>query len=94
MRTEEYETILIYNPVRFVRMWEAGTNIPMNQAMFGTFTGETPSGGKGYEAPKNAITFRDLNKKREMTEEQKEANRERLAKMRDAKLAQNLSTEP
>jgi hypothetical protein len=84
MRTEEYETILIYNPVR--RVWEAGTNIPTHQAMFEkrgwTFTGETPSGDKGYEAPKNAITFRDLNKRRVMTEEQKEAARERMLALR------------
>ena len=84
MRTEEYETILIYNPVR--KVWEAGTNIPTHQAMFEkrgwTFTGETPSGDNGYEAPKNAITFRDLNKKRVMTDEQKEAARERMLALR------------
>lgn len=84
MRADEYETIILYNNEK--RVWEAGTNIPTHQAMFEkrgwTFTGETPSGDKGYEAPKNAITFRDLNKKRVMTEEQKEAARERMLALR------------
>lgn len=84
MRADEYETIILYNNEK--RVWEAGTNIPTHQAMFEkkgwTFTGETPSGDKGYEAPKNAITFRDLNKKRVMTDEQKEAARERMLALR------------
>lgn len=86
MRNDEFETIIIWNPMR--RMWEAGTNIPQHQAMFEKKgwkkTGDTGY-DMGYEAPKNALTFRDLNKIRKMTEEEKAIARERMAKMRNAK---------
>lgn len=86
MRIEEYETIIIWNPVR--KMWEAGTNIPQHQAMFEKKgwkkTGDTGY-DMGYEAPKNALTFRDLNKIRKMTEEERAIARERMAKMRNTK---------
>lgn len=86
MRNDEFETIIIWNPVR--KMWEAGTNIPQHQAMFekkGWKKTADTGYDVGYEAPKNALTFRDLNKIRKMTEEEKAIARERMAKMRDAK---------
>lgn len=86
MRIEEYETIIIWNPVR--KMWEAGTNIPQHQAMFekkGWKKTEDTGYDMGYEAPKNALTFRDLSKIRKMTDEEKAIARERMAKMRNAK---------
>lgn len=80
MRNDEFETIIIWNPMR--RMWEAGTNIPQHQAMFEKKgwkkTGDTGY-DMGYEAPKNALTFRDLTKpKRQMSEAEKEKARERM----------------
>ena len=93
MRAEEYETIILFN--KQDRKWEAGTNIPEHQAMFekrGWRFVRSAGGEKAYEAPKNAITFRDLSKAaRPMSEERKAANREHLARMRAAKSAQNLS---
>ena len=89
MRIEEYETIIIWDPVR--KMWEAGTNIPQHQDMFEKKgwkkTGDTGY-DMGYEAPKNALTFRDLTKpKRQMSEEEKERARERMRKITNSKSA-------
>ncbi len=89
MRNDEFETIIIWNPMR--RMWEAGTNIPQHQAMFEKRgwkkTGDTGY-DVGYEAPKNALTFRDLTKpKRQMSEEEKERARERMRKIANSKSA-------
>ena len=89
MRIEEYETIIIWNPVR--KMWEAGTNIPQHQAMFEKKgwkkTGDTGY-DMGYEAPKNALTFRDLTKpKRQMSEAEKEKARERMRMIVNSKSA-------
>ena len=89
MRNDEFETIIIWNPMR--RMWEAGTNIPQHQAMFEKKgwkkTGDTGY-DMGYEAPKNALTFRDLTKpKRQMSEEEKAKARERMRKIAGSKTA-------
>ena len=89
MRNDEFETIIIWNPMR--RMWEAGTNIPQHQAMFEKRgwkkTGDTGY-DVGYEAPKNALTFRDLTKpKRQMSEAEKEKARERMRKIANSKTA-------
>lgn len=89
MRIEEYETIIIWDPVR--KMWEAGTNIPQHQAMLEKKgwkkTGDTGY-DMGYEAPKNALTFRDLTKpKRQMSEAEKEKARERMRKIANSKSA-------
>ncbi len=89
MRNDEFETIIIWNPMR--RMWEAGTNIPQHQAMFEKKgwkkTGDTGY-DMGYEAPKNALTFRDLTKpKRQMSEAEKEKARERMRMIANSKSA-------
>lgn len=89
MRNDEFETIIIWNPMR--RMWEAGTNIPQHQAMFEKKgwkkTGDTGY-DVGYEAPKNALTFRDLTKpKRQMSEAEKEKARERMRMIVNSKSA-------
>lgn len=89
MRNDEFETIIIWNPMR--RMWEAGTNIPQHQAMFEKRgwkkTGDTGY-DVGYEAPKNALTFRDLTKpKRQMSEAEKEKARERMRMIVNSKSA-------
>lgn len=85
MLTEEYETILIFNKEK--KIWEAGTNIPTHQNLLERkgwkLVKETPDGEKGYEAPKNAITFRNLNANhRTLTPEQKAQAAERLANAR------------
>ena len=89
----EQETILIFNAEK--RIWEAGTNIQSHQRMFEKqgwrLVGETPDGEKAYEAPKNAITFRDLSKKREVSEEQRAALAERMRNMQAAKAMKKAS---
>lgn len=65
---EERETILNYDPM--TRTWSAWTNVPEHirklQAKGWKMTRHTDSGGTiidaQFEAPKNAITFRDLTK--------------------------------
>lgn len=66
--SEERETILNYDPVS--RKWSAWTNVPEHirklQAKGWLLTAKTESEGTEidawFEAPKNAITFRDLTK--------------------------------
>ena len=86
---EEQETILIYNAER--RVWEVGTNIKSHQKIFEErgwrFIEETPAGERSYEAPKNALTFRDLNKKRKVSEEQRAVLAERMRKIQALKKA-------
>lgn len=81
---DELETILIYN--RADDCWVVSTNIPHHWNRFEK-QGWTKTNDNGYErsykAPKNAVTFRNLNRiKRELTEEQKQANAERLRNLR------------
>ena len=84
LRTDEQETILIFN--RADNVWEASTSISAHMAKLER-AGWEIVGDSGYEkayrAPKNAVTFRNPNKgKRSYTEEQKAAMAERLRETR------------
>lgn len=69
---EERETILNYDPT--TRTWSAWTSVPENirklQAKGWKMTRRTDSDGTiidaQFEAPKNAITFRDLTKPKQI----------------------------
>lgn len=83
---EERETVLIFNEAQGV--WLASTGIPAHQRRFercGWKLVEDLGYEKGYEAPKNALTFRNLNKtatRKPMTEEEKRTLSERLKNSR------------
>jgi len=88
LRQDEYETVIIYDNEN--KKWLVGTNIPKHQKMLEkkgwTKTGSTKDGDVSYEAPKKAITFRDLNsKQREFTDEQKQQAAARLIDARNKK---------
>lgn len=88
MRQDEYESVFIYDYEN--KKWLVGTNIPAHQRMLEKKgwikTGSTPDGDVAYEAPKKAITFRDLNSKhREFTDEQKQQAAARLINARNKK---------
>lgn len=92
---EEQETVIIFNGAK--KIWEAGTNIPAHQRIFESRgwkkVGETSFGDIAYEAPKNALSFRNLTarKTRTMTEEQREAAARRLAEARERRALKKAS---
>lgn len=84
---EERETVLIYNEAE--GKWLACTGIAAHQRRFercGWKLVEDLGYEKGYEAPRNALTFRNFKKmleKKPMTEGQKKILTERLAQNRN-----------
>ena len=84
LHTDERETILLYNLAD--GYWDVSTSIPAHMNRFKKLGWELVN-DNGYEltfkGPKNAITFRDLEKmvsKKPMSEEQKKRMLENLGK--------------
>lgn len=85
---EEYEVCLVYDD--YLNQWEAYTNIPKYKRKFEKqgWTLKKTDIQKGKEiawtfiAPENGISIRNPNKKRVVTDEQREAASQRLKKAR------------
>ena len=87
---DERETALIYNEAD--GFWEIYTAVPKHIRRFDKLKYECVKTefyengevfAKFYKVPAKAISFRDPNKKRELTEEQRQAAAERLRAMRE-----------
>ena len=87
---DERETALIYNEAD--GFWEIYTAVPkhirrFDKLKFNCVKTEFYENGevfaKFYKVPAKAISFRDPNKKRELSEEQRQAAAERLKAMRE-----------
>ena len=87
LHNDEKETHLLFNYAD--GYWDISTSIPSHMAKFEKLGYElTHDNGyeKTFKAPKKAIIFRDVNKlanRKPMTEEQKAAAQERLARIRE-----------
>lgn len=98
---EEWETACVYNEAD--GFWEIYTGIQSHIRKFDklnypvTYIDYYPDGevaGKFYKVPKNAITFRNLNKTRTMSEEEKKKKSQIMKELRQKQIeSSNQKTE-
>ena len=89
LHNDERETILLYNMAD--GYWDVSTSVPTHMKKFRKLGWELTN-DNGYElsfrVPKNAISFKDLQKmlqRKPMSEEEKEKRREQMLRINQAK---------